>query len=123
MVGGFYGTGGICRLGRRLCRRNLGGGIGGGRRGPLRSEALMHALVVEAVRALDALLGAGDVLLLQLLEVGHARHDVMALRGVAAFVFSSRHCACSWSLASSSSAFHVAYIPAWAAKSVMKMNL
>src|SRR5258708_35771713 len=39
--------------------------------------------LVEAVRALDALLGAGDVLLLQLLEVGHARHDVVALRGMA----------------------------------------
>src|SRR5437867_11513843 len=51
--------------------------------GPLRSEALVHALVVEPVAALDALLGAGDVLLFQLLEVGHARHDVMALRGMA----------------------------------------
>src|SRR5438876_4434773 len=47
------------------------------------SEILMHALVVEAVTTFDALLGAGDVLLLQLLEVGHARHDVVTLRGMA----------------------------------------
>src|SRR3989442_9430448 len=59
-----------------------GGGIGGGRRGPLRS-CLVHPLVVEAVRALDALFGAGDVLLLQLLEVRHAGHDVVALGGMA----------------------------------------
>src|SRR3989442_12690734 len=83
MVAALYATGGICHFERRLRRRNPGGGLGGGRRGPLRSGSLMRPRLVEAVRALDALLGAGDVLLLQLLEVGHARHDVMALRGVA----------------------------------------
>ena len=37
---------------------------------------------LEPGRALDPLLGAGDVLLLQLLEVRHARHHVVALRRV-----------------------------------------
>src|SRR6266850_5225824 len=83
MVAALYATDEIYRFERRLCRRNPGGGIGGGRRGPLRSGSLMRPRLVEPVAALDALLGAGDVLLLQLLEVGHARHDVMALRGVA----------------------------------------
>src|SRR5262249_2141673 len=55
------------------------------RRGPRRpppKRSSMHALVVEAGAALDPLLGAGIFLFLQLLEVGPARHDVMALRGV-----------------------------------------
>src|SRR5438093_11161090 len=34
------------------------------------------------------------------------------------FVFSSRHCACSWSRTSSSIAFHTAYVAAWAAKKI-----
>src|SRR5712691_46763 len=45
--------------------------------------ALVHLRFREAVGTLDALLGAGDVLPLQLLEVGHPRHDVMALGGMA----------------------------------------
>src|SRR5205085_2345937 len=39
----------------------------------------MHPLVVVPRRALDAGVAAGDVLLLQLLEVAHAGHHVVAL--------------------------------------------
>src|SRR5438477_6536605 len=53
--------------------------------GPYRGPhvKLVHPLVVEAGRALDARVAAGDVLLLQLLEVAHAGHHVVALGRVA----------------------------------------
>src|SRR5262245_29026724 len=91
----LYATGETCRGERRLRRRNpgFGGRHGGARRRrattvgrgakPPSELNSVHSLVVEAVAALEAFLGAGDVLLLQLLEMGHARHDVMALGGMA----------------------------------------
>src|SRR5256886_12595062 len=94
MVTALYASDGPYRFERRRGRRNLGLGEAGRstaepcddrRRGPSRPppRSSMHALLVEAGTPLDALLGAGDVLLLQLLEVGHARHDVVTLRGMA----------------------------------------
>src|SRR5439155_15973228 len=53
-------------------------GRSGGARGPLGVRSMEPAVVV-AGRGLDSLLGARDVLLLQLLEVGDTRHHVMAL--------------------------------------------
>src|SRR5262249_13647956 len=47
-------------------------------------------VVVEPVRALDAVLGAGNIPLLELLEVGDASHDVMAFRRMAGLQFLER---------------------------------
>ena len=84
----------------------------------------MHPVVVETGRGLDPVLGARDVLLLELLEVGDARHHVMALGRVADLCLLQQATAPAPRHGTSSSiGFQVAYVGALEAKSVMKMNL